>query len=254
MRALTIAGADPSGGGGLQRDLTSFAALGVEGLGVLASLTAQNTTGVSETLTVPGAFVARQIDALLADLPPAATKTGLLLSVDVVEVIARTASRLGPLVVDPVLITTAGQALVDADVQEAIRRQLLPVTTLVTPNLAEAAALVGFPVVDRPSMHAAAQALLGYGAASVLVKGGHLDGAPIDLLVSPTGVEEFVEPRIQVPDVRGTGCALSAAIVAGLVQGRSMSAAVAQARGFVRAGLAAAAPAGQGAWHLGRPG
>ncbi|HAC79698.1 MAG TPA: bifunctional hydroxymethylpyrimidine kinase/phosphomethylpyrimidine kinase, partial [Deltaproteobacteria bacterium] len=107
MRALTIAGADPSGGGGLQRDLTSFAALGVEGLGVLASLTAQNTTGVSETLTVPGAFVARQIDTLLADLPPAATKTGLLLSVDVVEVIARTASRLGPLVVDPVLITTA---------------------------------------------------------------------------------------------------------------------------------------------------
>lgn len=250
---LTVAGSDPSGGGGLQRDLTTFDAWGVEGLGVLSCLTAQNSTGVTEILPVPGTFVARQIEALLDDMPPVASKTGLLLSTEVVEAVAQVGARLGPLVVDPVLMTTSGQALVGADVKESIRTHLVPLATLLTPNLQEAASLAGFPVHDRASMLAAARSLLDMGARSVLVKGGHLEGDPVDLLVDAKGYEEFSEPRLAVPDVRGTGCALSAAIAAALAQGHSMSEAVVAARAFVRASLAAAAPAGQGAWHLGRP-
>lgn len=251
MRALTIAGSDPSGGGGVQRDLMTFAALGISGTSCLSSLTAQNTTGVVETLAVSGTFLARQIEALLVDLPPDASKTGLLPSAEAVSVVASFAGRLGPLVVDPVLASTGGQTLVEAAVPEALRAQLLPLTALVTPNLAEAEALTGVPVTDADSMAAAGRALLDTGVGAVLIKGGHLAGDPMDLLLTEAGAEKFSAPRLEVPDVRGTGCALSAAIATGLARGLPIRSAVVEGRRFVRDSLRTAAPAGSGAWHLG---
>lgn len=251
MRALTIAGSDPSGGGGIQRDLMTFAALGISGTSCLSSLTAQNTNGVVETLAVSGTFLARQIETLLVDLPPDASKTGLLPSAEAVSVVASFAGRLGPLVVDPVLASTGGQTLVEVAVPEALRAQLLPLTALVTPNLAEAEALTGVPVTDADSMAAAGRALLDTGVGAVLIKGGHLAGDPIDLLLTEAGAEKFSAPRLEVPDVRGTGCALSAAIATGLARGLPIRSAVVEGRRFVRDLLRTAAPVGSGAWHLG---
>ena len=230
----------------------TFAALGGTGLSVVASLTAQNSKGVTDTLSVSGPFVAHQIETLLADMPPAASKTGLLCSAEVVEAVASLADRLGPVVVDPVLGSTGGQNLVSRDVPDALCRKLLPVAALVTPNLAEAAVLAGFPVEDRESMLAAGRSILETGVGAVLVKGGHLRGDPVDLLLTEAGTEEFSDSRLEVPEVRGTGCALSAAIAVGLAGGDMMRTAVIGARRFVRESLATAAPAGRGAWHLGR--
>jgi hydroxymethylpyrimidine/phosphomethylpyrimidine kinase len=252
--ALTIAGSDPSGGAGVPRDLETFAALGVRGMSVLSCLTAQNSQQVDAVDPVPAAFVAQQLQTLLQDFRPAATKTGLLASVGVVRAVADAIGRLGPLVVDPVLASTSGTALVGTGVREAILTCLLPRAALVTPNLAEAGALTETTVTDLASMRRAAEILLATGTKAVLVKGGHLDGDPVDLLVTGEGSRELRAVRIDVPAVRGTGCALSAAIVAGLAQGKGMQDAIDAARVFLRSALDSAEQVGGGAWHLGRPG
>ncbi|MFP6663554.1 MAG: bifunctional hydroxymethylpyrimidine kinase/phosphomethylpyrimidine kinase [Deltaproteobacteria bacterium] len=254
MIALTIAGSDPSGGAGVARDLETFATLGVRGMSVLSCLTAQNSQQVDAVEPVPAAFVAQQLATLLRDFRPAASKTGLLASAEAVVAVADVAGRLGPLVVDPVLASTSGSDLVAAGVREAILTRLLPQAALVTPNLAEAGALTETLVTDLASMRRAAEILLATGVKAVLVKGGHLAGDPVDLLLTSERSRELHASRIDVPPVRGTGCALSAAITAGLAQGKGLEDAIDAARAFLGDALGRAEKVGGGAWHLGRSG
>lgn len=254
MIALSIAGSDPSGGSGVQRDLETFAALGVRGTSVLSCLTAQNSASVAEVMPLSATFVASQLDSLLADMPPAATKTGLLGSAEVVELVAALAAagRLGAFVVDPVLLASSGDTLAGREVSEAIALKLVPHVTLLTPNLHEAGILTDSCVANVDEMRRAGEVLCERGAGAVLVKGGHLPGPPTDILVTASGVKEFVGERIDTPEVRGTGCALSAAITARLAAGDRLDVAIAAGREYLRRGLWGAEAVGRGAWHLGR--
>jgi len=250
--ALTIAGSDPSGGAGIQADLKTFCAFDVYGAAVVTSLTAQNTTGVRGRVDVAPAFVVAQLDAVLDDLDVAAAKTGLLPTRDIVEAVAERlrSSPLPYVVVDPVLAATAGDALSEPHVVDAIRDRLLPVATLVTPNLDEAAALTGRPVRDLAGMRDAARALDALGARAALVKGGHLAGTAHDVLATADGIEELAAPRVATGPTHGTGCTLSAAIAALLARGVPLRDAAARAKAYVTRALAAAAPIGRGALPL----
>jgi len=242
--ALTIAGSDSSGGAGIQADLKTFTVLGVYGASVLTALTAQNTRGVSAILPVPPAFVTQQIDAVAGDLKIAAVKTGMLNDratvLAVVEGVRR--HRIGPLVVDPVMVATSGDMLLQPDAVEAVRRKLLPLADIITPNLAEAARLLDrSPAVDEGEMLAQAQALLALGPKAVLLKGGHGEGSDaVDILVVRGQAPVRLSlPRIDTDNTHGTGCTLSAAITAGLAKGESLVDAVDAAKRFVHAALTA---------------
>jgi hydroxymethylpyrimidine/phosphomethylpyrimidine kinase len=246
--ALSIAGSDPSGGAGVQADLKTFQALGVYGAAALTTLTAQNTIGVHALLHLDAAFVAAQLDAVLDDLPVAAAKTGLLGTAVVVDAVAAClgARAVPHLVLDPVLVASTGRSLVEPDTLTAIRRRLLPLATLVTPNLGEAEALTERPVRDVPTMRAAARALVDMGARAALVTGGHLPGQPHDVLLVDGVLHDLEGPRVGPQAAHGTGCTLSAAIAAGLAAGLELPEAVARARRFVVRALAAAPPLGRG--------
>jgi len=246
--ALTIAGSDPGGAAGLQADLKTFHAFGVYGATVVTALTAQDTTGVHAVLHVEPTFVGAQLDAVLDDLPVAAAKTGMLGCAAVVELVsARLAARpIAQLVVDPVLVATAGQTLTEPAAVDTLRRTLLPLATLVTPNLAEAAALTGRPVRDVAGMRDAARALVDLGAAAALVTGGHLPGAPIDVLCADGALHELHGARIGDRPPHGAGCTLSAAITASLAAGATLSDAVDRARRYVQHALASAPRLGRG--------
>ena len=246
--ALTIAGSDPGGAAGIQADLKTFHAFGVYGASVVTALTAQDTTAVYAIVDVDPSFVGAQLDAVLGDLPVAAAKTGMLGRAAVVEVVsARLTTHPVPhLVVDPVLIATGGQQLTDPAALELLRRTLLPLATLVTPNLLEAAALIGRPVRDLADMHDAAHALVDLGARAALVTGGHLAGPPVDVLFAGGVVRELEGPRIGDTPAHGTGCTLSAAITAGLAAGLSLPDAVTRARRYVRRALESAPALGRG--------
>jgi hydroxymethylpyrimidine/phosphomethylpyrimidine kinase len=245
---LTIAGSDPSGGAGLQADLKTFQAFGAYGAAVVTSITVQNTTGVRDRHDLPPALVGAQLAAVLDDLPVAAAKTGLLPDAGVVDaVIAGLRTRPScALVVDPVLVATSGDALAGPSALAAIRDRLLPVATLVTPNLAEAEALTGRRVRTIADMRDAAMALRARGVAAVLVKGGHLHDRACDVLASGDDVHELDAPRIDVGPVHGTGCTLSAAIAAEVAAGSALLDAVHAARAYVRRGLAASHALGRG--------
>ncbi|HZP41672.1 MAG TPA: bifunctional hydroxymethylpyrimidine kinase/phosphomethylpyrimidine kinase [Candidatus Binatia bacterium] len=251
--ALTIAGSDPSGGAGLQADLKTFAALDVWGAAVVAALTAQNTCGVRACADVAPAFVGAQLDAVLDDLPVAAVKTGMLARAAVVDVVAEGLGarrpRL-PLVVDPVLVATSGDALAEPALAARLAERLLPLATVVTPNLAEAEALTGLRATTPAAMRDAARALVDRGARAALVTGGHLAGDPCDVLFDGAAFHDLVAPRIPLAPTHGTGCTLSAAIAAGLARGLDLLAAVAEAKAFVGRALAAATPVGRGAVPL----
>ena len=216
--ALTVAGSDPSGGAGIQADLKTFSALGVYGTAVLTALTAQNTRGVTGVHPVPAAFVGEQIATLLDDVTVHAAKTGMLGTAGVVrEVAAGLAARAaGPLVVDPVMVATSGDRLVDDDAIAAVRDVLLPVADLVTPNVPEAAALLGVaPATSVDELAAHAERLLELGPGAVLAKGGHLGGAEsVDVLATADGVVVTRRPRVDTTATHGTGCTLSSAIAA----------------------------------------
>ncbi len=244
--ALTIAGSDSSGGAGIQADLKTFTVLGVYGASVLTALTAQNTRGVTAIHAVPPAFVGQQIDAVAGDLKIDATKTGMLYDRATVLAVAEGIRRhaLHPLVVDPVMVATSGDALLDRDAVEALRRELLPLADLITPNLAEAARLLERPpAADEAEMVAQATALLALGPQAVLIKGGHAEGGDaVDILVGRDGVPlRLVLPRVATANTHGTGCTLSAAIAAHLAGGMSLPAAATEAKRFVHAALEAAA-------------
>ena len=242
--ALTLAGSDSSGGAGIQADLKTFTVLGVYGASVLTALTAQNTRGVSAILPVPPEFVTQQIDAVAGDLKIAAVKTGMLNDrATVLAVVAGVRRhRLGPLVVDPVMVATSGDMLLQPDAVEAVRRELLPLADIVTPNLLEAARLLDrSPAADEAEMVAQAQSLLALGPKAVLLKGGHGEGIDaVDILVvRGLAPVRLALPRIDTANTHGTGCTLSAAIAAGLAQGESLTDAVTAAKRFVHAVLEA---------------
>jgi hydroxymethylpyrimidine/phosphomethylpyrimidine kinase len=235
--ALTIAGSDSSGGAGIQADLKTFTALGVYGAAVITALTAQNTRGVTGVEPVRAPFVFAQIEAVLSDLAVGAIKTGMLANADIVEAVARIlrAAPSRPLVVDPVMVATSGDVLLAPDAVEAVKRDLMPLATLATPNLAEAAWLLGGKIAETEAEAAEqARALLAFGCKAVLVKGGHGGGeTAVDILCDSAGIERFERPRIDTPHTHGTGCTLSAAVAGLMAQGAPLREAVGRAKAFV---------------------
>ncbi len=242
-RALTVAGSDSSAGAGVQADLQTFSLLGVLGSCAVTAVTAQDSRRVRGIVAVAPRLVGAQIEAVLADGTVAAAKTGMLANAAIVRKVARALldARIPNLVVDPVLISTSGSRLLDVPGERALRDHLLPLARLVTPNLAEAAALSGIEVRDLAAAREAGRAILRLGARAVLVKGGHLAGEPIDLLVEPRRVREI--PGRRIPwDAHGTGCVLSAAIAAGLALGQGLEGAVRSGKRFLEDRLARAVP------------
>ncbi len=246
--ALTIAGSDPSGGAGVQADLKTFHQFGVYGEAVITLLTVQNTLGVSRVECLPPELVVGEIRAVLEDIPPAAAKTGALGNRGIVEAVARLAASFGfPLLVDPVMISKHGAALIAEDAREALTRLLLPLATLVTPNLAEAAALTGLAVQSLEDMRRAAEKILRMGAKAVLVKGGHLPGSATDVLLDGRRRHEFPAAHIDTPHTHGTGCTYSAAITAGLARGVPLEEAVRRAKLYITEAIRTAPGLGHGA-------
>lgn len=232
--ALTIAGSDPSGGAGIQADLKTFHQFGVYGEAAITLLTVQNTVGVERVECMPAELVTAQVRAVLADIRPAAAKTGALGDRAVVEAVAALAAKFDfPLVVDPVMISKHGAPLVAAEAREAIAARLVPRAHLLTPNLEEAAALTGLEVRDIAGMRRAALRLAEMGAGAVLVKGGHLEGCATDVLYADGEWHEFPAPRIATAHTHGTGCTYSAAITAELARGATLVAAAACAKAFI---------------------
>jgi hydroxymethylpyrimidine/phosphomethylpyrimidine kinase len=248
--ALTIAGSDSSGGAGVVADLKTFETLGVWGTVALTAVTAQNSVGVSAIHLVPPEVIRAQIAAVAADVAVGAAKTGMLGSAAAVRAAAGAIRDAGIalVVVDPVLISKHGDALLAGDALDVLRSELLPLATVVTPNLPEAAALVGFAVEDRAAMVAAAEELRRAGPEYVLVKGGHLadDGSSPDLVCGPEGLQWLEARRRDTVHTHGTGCVLSAAIAAFLARGRSPGQACAEAKRFVALAIAAGGPMGRG--------
>ena len=250
--ALTVAGSDPSGGAGIQADLKVFHACETYGAAVIAALTVQNTRGVTAVVAIDPALVEQQLAAVLDDLVVAAAKTGMLADPRTVELVATrfAAVPATTLVVDPVIRSGGGATLAVGDVLAAIRRYLLPVTTVITPNLDEAAALTGRPVTDVPSMRDAARALVDAGARAALITGGHLPERPIDVLCLDGVLHEFDGTRVAIARSHGTGCTLTAAITAHLAHGHALADAIGRSKDYVTRALRTAPIIGHGARPL----
>lgn len=250
--ALTIAGSDSGGGAGIQADLKAFSALGVYGASVLTAVTAQNTRAVTAIHDIPCEVIAAQLAAIFDDLHPAAIKIGMLANVQVIDTVAEgLAGYGGPVVLDPVMVAKSGDALLAPDAVARLRARLLPMASLLTPNLPEAAALLGRDMAQgRDEMEAQGRALCDLGAGAVLMKGGHGAGEIChDLLVTPAGTHDFTAPRRATKNTHGTGCTLSSAIAAGLARGLALEAAVGAAHAYLQAAIAAADRLGIGSGH-----
>ncbi len=250
-RVLSIAGSDSGGGAGIQADLKTIAALGCYGMTAITALTAQNTLGVRAIHGVPTDMLLHQIDAVVEDIGVDAVKIGMLHSPDIVQAVAQVIDRyaLKKVVLDPVMVATNGAVLIEQSAVAALVRHLFARATLVTPNLDEAALLVGKPLDSETAMECAARELLDMGAAAVLLKGGHLPGAHVsDLLMTADGQTHWMRaPRIPTANTHGTGCTLSSAIAAYLALALPLVDAVEAARHFVRAALQAGAQVQTGA-------
>jgi hydroxymethylpyrimidine/phosphomethylpyrimidine kinase len=247
--ALTIAGSDSGGGAGIQADLKTFAALGVYGTSAIAALTAQNTVGVIAIHEVPAEFVVAQIDAVASDMSIDAVKTGMLATAGIVDAVAQAVTRwrLPNLVVDPVMVAKSGDVLLTEPAVEAIRRELLPLAAVVTPNRPEAERLIGHPVLTRDDAREAARRIADLGSRAVIVKGGHFEEADvIDLLYDGSTFHEFRHPRLQTRHTHGTGCTFAAAIAALLARGLELTEAVQQAIDYVEGAIAHGLPVGSG--------
>ncbi|MCS7285781.1 MAG: bifunctional hydroxymethylpyrimidine kinase/phosphomethylpyrimidine kinase [Anaerolineae bacterium] len=251
-RALTIAGSDSGGGAGIQADLKTFSALGVYGMSVLTALTAQNTLGVQAVFELPPSFVAQQIDSVVTDIGVDAVKTGMLANSDIIHVVAEKVKeyRLPNLVVDPVMRAKSGDPLLRPEAQEALVKELLPLAMVVTPNLPEAEALVGFPVRTLEDMRRAAIAIHEMGPAWVVVKGGHLEGdISVDVLYNGKDWWEFTAPHINTRNTHGTGCTFASAIAAWLARGADVPEAVRLAKEYLTEALKAGARLSLGKGH-----
>jgi len=251
--ALTIAGSDSGGGAGIQADLKTFAAHGVYGLSAITAVTAQNTVAVTGVQEIEPELVSSQIAAVVSDFPVGAAKTGMLSSAAIIRVVAKALDDHElRVVVDPVMVAKSGDRLLRPDAVDALRNDLLPRATLLTPNVPEASDLTGLPVEDEDDMRAAGEKLLGMGAPAVLMKGGHLDGeAVVDLLLDGSRVLRLRSHRIHTRATHGTGCTLSAAVAANLALGRTLPVAVKRARQYLRTAMLRAAPLGEGHGPLG---
>ncbi len=247
-RVLTIAGSDSSGGAGVQADLKTITLLGAYGASVITALTAQNTLGVQAIHNPPPEFVAQQIDSVLSDIRFDAAKTGMLSTAAIVEAVADrlAAAALPDIVVDPVMVAKGGARLLAPDAEAALIERVLPLASLVTPNLPEAEALTRRRVASVDDMKQAAARICGMGPQAVLVKGGHLAGDAVDVLFDGERFELFPGERIPSRHTHGTGCTYSAAIAALLAQGMELAAAVAEAKRFVAEGIRLAEPIGSG--------
>lgn len=245
-RALTIAGSDPSGGAGLQADLKTFHQHGVYGAAVVSLLTVQNTVAVTRVEPLAPDLVRAQLEAVLADVRPSAVKTGALGSAAVIEAVAD-ARITAPLVVDPVMISKHGHALVTDDARAALVAKLLPRALLVTPNAHEAEALAGAPITSLDDAAAAAEAIARLGARAVLVKASRLEGPEaVDILYHEGRVLRFAAPRVPSRHVHGSGCSYSAAITAGLAKGAALEEAIAAAKEWMSRAIARAPDVGDG--------
>jgi hydroxymethylpyrimidine/phosphomethylpyrimidine kinase len=249
---LTVAGSDSGGGAGIQADLKTMLAHGVHGMSVLAAVTAQNSLGVQGYWELPVEAVRAQLDSVLGDIGVDAVKTGMLASTALVETVAAVLAELVaavpvPVVVDPVGVSKHGDALLAPDAVAAVRDRLLPVATLVTPNLYEVGQLTGVKVTTEAGLREAAEAVLALGPAAVLVKGGHLDGDAVDLLLTRDGsARTYRSPRLDNRHTHGTGCTLASAIASRLALGDPLPDAVAAAKTYVTGAIAHGFPLGAG--------
>ncbi len=248
-RVLTIAGSDSSGGAGIQADLKTFTVFRVYGMTAITALTAQNTRGVTGIVPVSPEFVRAQIDAVAGDIGVDAAKTGMLATGAIIGAVAAAvrAHRIAPLVVDPVMVAQSGARLLEDDARAALLTELLPLAAVVTPNVAEAEALLKTRVRSVADMREAARRLVDAGAGAALVKGGHLGGAEaIDILYDGSAVHELRAPRIATRHTHGTGCMIAAALAACLARGQPLLAAAQEAKRFISAAIAAGLPLGGG--------
>ena len=250
--ALTIAGSDSSGGAGIQADLKTMTAHGVYGMSAVTALTAQNTMGVTDILAVSPAFLAAQLDAVFADIPPDAVKIGMVADVALIHVIAEKLDEYDAknVVVDPVMVATSGARLISEDAVEALVSELLPRAALITPNIPEAEVLADMAITDRTAMTAAAARIHERTHAAVLMKGGHSVDDANDLLVDDTGARWFEGRRIATSNTHGTGCTLSSAIASNLARGIDTDTAVARAKAYLSGTLAAGLDLGHGSGPL----
>jgi hydroxymethylpyrimidine/phosphomethylpyrimidine kinase len=246
-RVLAIAGSDSGGGAGIQADLKTMLALGVHGMTVICAVTAQNSVGVQGYWELPAEAVNAQLDSVLGDIGAQAIKTGMLASPVLVATVADALAEVAaPVVIDPVAVSKHGDSLLSAGTLEEMRARLLPLATVVTPNLLEAELLTGMTITDEAQMLAAARAILAMGPQWVLVKGGHLTGSPVDLLVTAERVLRFPGQRISSAHTHGTGCTLASAIASRLAFGDDVPSAVKAAKEYVTGAIAAGFPLGAG--------
>lgn len=247
---LTIAGSDSGGGAGIQADLKTFTSLGTHGMSVITALTAQNTVGVRGIHAVPPAFVKLQLDTVIEDMRPVAVKTGMLANAGIIEAVAECLSRheIENIVVDPVMVAESGDALLEPDAVEALKALLLPLATVVTPNVAETGALVGRELQDWDGLKSAAGDILAMGTRAVLLKGGHLPGdEAVDVLCDGGGYREYRAPRIETRGAHGTGCTFAAGIAARLALGDNLGSAVEHAKAYLSRAIREATNPGAGA-------
>ena len=247
-KAMTIAGSDSGGGAGIQADLKTFAALGVYGTSVLTAVTAQNTVGITAVHEVPTQVIAAQIEAVITDIGADAVKTGMLASVDIIECVAEELERhrVPWLVVDPVMVAKSGDTLLHQGAIQTLISRLLPLASVVTPNIPEAEALTGLTITSLESMRQAAEHISAKGAGAVVVKGGHLPGPATDLFYDGTGFQEFTAARIDTRNTHGTGCTFASAIAAGLARGMKVADAVALAKEYVTEAIRRSFTVGRG--------
>ena len=247
-KAMTIAGSDSGGGAGVQADLKTFAALGVYGASTLTAITAQNTVAVTTVHDIPTDVITAQIDAVLTDIGADAVKTGMLSSSDIIECVCEALEVHGVqrLVVDPVMISKSGDALLREDAIGSLRTRLLPLAMVVTPNIPEAEALTETTIVSDADVRRAAEAIVGMGARSVVVKGGHREGPATDLFYDGKEFKEFTAPRFDTVNTHGTGCTFASAVAAGLARGMVLTDAVALAKDYVTEGIRHSFSIGQG--------
>ena len=245
---LTIAGSDSGGGAGIQADLKTFAAFGLFGTSAITAVTAQNTLGVSAIYELPAEIVAAQIDAVVTDLRPQAVKVGMLAGVAIVDVVAAAIRRhqLQHVVIDPVMVAKSGDRLLRPEAVEALIRSLLPLATVLTPNLPEAEVLLGRPVCSLVEQEAAARDIAALGLCAVVVKGGHREGEPVDVLFAAGKLRRYTAERIETSSTHGTGCTFSSAIAANLALGLPLPEAVGAAKHYLTGAIRHAPGLGSG--------
>lgn len=247
-RILTVAGSDSGGGAGIQADLKAITVLGGYGMSVITALTAQNTVGVQGVHAVPIAFIEQQLDSVLSDIGADAAKTGMLATPEIVEVVAGGIKRykVQPLVLDPVMVAKSGDSLLAEDARETLKKVLLPLAFVVTPNLPEAEVLCGRQVKNLNDMHEAAKRIYDLGPDNVVIKGGHLEGRAVDLLFDGVSFETLDAPRLNQRNTHGTGCTFSAALATLLAEGHQITEAVKKAKKFITRAIATGLDIGSG--------